>query len=67
MNTQSSAMPESFDAPKVAPRLMSETRPFFWSVRRELWENRSIYLAPLAAAGVYLLAYMVGVMRLGAA
>jgi ABC-2 type transport system permease protein len=43
---------------------MSETRPFYWSVRRELWENRSIYLAPLAAAGVYLLAYMVGAMRL---
>jgi len=65
MNTQSNAMPESFDAPKVAPRVMSETRPFYWSVRREVWENRSIYLAPLAAAGVYLLAYMVGVMRLG--
>src|SRR5450432_2665315 len=64
MNTQSSAMPESFDAPKVAPRVMSETRPLYWSVRRELWENRSIYLAPLAAAGVYLLAYMVAVMRL---
>ena len=64
MNTQSSAMPESFDAPQVAPRVMSPTRPFYWSVRRELWENRSIYIAPLAAAGVYLLAYMVGVMRL---
>ena len=29
-------------------------RPFYWSVRRELWENRSIYLAPLIAAGVVL-------------
>jgi ABC-2 type transport system permease protein len=27
-------------------------RPFYWSVRRELWENRSIYMAPLIAAGV---------------
>ena len=25
-------------------------RPFYWSVRRELWENRSIYLAPLVVA-----------------
>ena len=25
------------------------TRPFYWSVRRELWENRSIYIAPVAA------------------
>jgi ABC-2 type transport system permease protein len=23
------------------------TRPLFWSVKRELWENRSIYMAPL--------------------
>ena len=28
------------------------TRPFFWSVWRELWENRSIYLAPLIVAAV---------------
>jgi ABC-2 type transport system permease protein len=27
-----------------------------WSVRRELWENRSIYLAPLTVAGVIALA-----------
>ena len=33
------------------------TRPFFWSVRRELWENRSIYLAPLVAAGVVLFGF----------
>ncbi len=26
------------------------TRPLYWSVRRELWENRSIYIAPLIAA-----------------
>lgn len=30
------------------------TRPFYWSVRRELWENKSIYMAPLIAAGVVL-------------
>jgi ABC-2 type transport system permease protein len=32
-------------------------RPFYWSVRRELWENRSIYMAPLIAAGVVLFGY----------
>ncbi len=26
------------------------TRPLYWSVRRELWENRSIYIAPLITA-----------------
>jgi len=28
----------------------SPTRPLYWSVRRELWENRSIHLAPLGVA-----------------
>jgi ABC-2 type transport system permease protein len=37
--------------------LIPKTRPFYWSVRRELWENRSIYLAPLAAAGVILFGF----------
>ena len=35
---------------------MTETRPMYWSVRRELWENRSIYLAPLIVAAVVLFA-----------
>lgn len=30
------------------------TRPFAWSVRREVWENCSIYVAPLVVAGVLL-------------
>ena len=28
------------------------TRPLYWSVWRELWENRSIYVAPLIVAAV---------------
>jgi ABC-2 type transport system permease protein len=28
------------------------TRPFYWSVRRELWENRYLYIAPLVVAAV---------------
>src|SRR2546430_6911008 len=27
-------------------------RPMYWSLRRELWENRSLYVAPLAVAAV---------------
>jgi ABC-2 type transport system permease protein len=34
------------------------TRPFIWSVRRELWENRSVWIAPLAVAGVAVLAFL---------
>jgi ABC-2 type transport system permease protein len=64
MNSQSNAMPESFDSQRIAPAVLSETRPFYWSVRRELWEYRSIYVAPLAAAGVYLLGFMISLIRL---
>jgi ABC-2 type transport system permease protein len=45
---------EQNDSQPIAAAPFSPTRPFFWSVRRELWENRSIYLAPLIAAGVIL-------------
>lgn len=32
---------------------------FYWSVRRELWEHRSIWLTPLAVAGFVVLAFVV--------
>jgi ABC-2 type transport system permease protein len=34
------------------------TRPFFWSVRRELWENRSLYIAPLIVAAVVIIGFI---------
>jgi ABC-2 type transport system permease protein len=58
MTTESNLVPESsLDVQPIAPAPMSRTRPFFWSVRRELWENRSIYIAPLVAAGVVLFGF----------
>ena len=39
-------------------------RPFYWSVRRELWENRSLVIAPLAAAGVVLLGFSLSAIHL---
>jgi ABC-2 type transport system permease protein len=62
MNTQSDAMPESFDAQRVAPAVLSPTRPMYWSVRRELWEYRSIYIAPLAVAGVALFSFTISII-----
>src|SRR4051812_13637486 len=47
---------ETTDALAASP-LIPKTRPFYWSVRRELWENRSIYIAPLAAAAVVLFGF----------
>ena len=65
MNTESNPVPESpLDAQGVASAVMSATRPMYCSVRRELWENRSIYIAPLAVAAIYLLGYLVSLFWL---
>jgi ABC-2 type transport system permease protein len=41
-----------------------ETRPFYWSVRRELWENRSIFVGPLAIACVVQLGVLISTLLL---
>lgn len=41
-------------------------RSLYWSLRRELWESRSIYIAPLAVAPVALLASLVNAAGLPA-
>jgi ABC-2 type transport system permease protein len=65
MTTPPNAVPEtSLEAQVIAPVQMSATQPFYWSVRRELWENRSIFIAPLAAAGVAMLGYLIGLFWL---
>jgi ABC-2 type transport system permease protein len=65
MNTPSNAAPGSpADLPAAAPAAMLTTRPLYWSVRRELWENRSIYVAPLAAAAVYLTGFLISLRGL---
>jgi ABC-2 type transport system permease protein len=57
MSTQSNAMLESFQSQSVTPAIIPATRLLYWSIRRELWENRSIYIAPLAVAGVALFGF----------
>jgi ABC-2 type transport system permease protein len=65
MNTQSNPTPVStLDSQAIGPASMSATRPMYWSVRRELWENRSIYIAPLAAAAVAILGFLISLIRL---
>src|SRR6266403_788043 len=39
-------------------------QPFYWSVRRELWENRSIYVAPILVAIVVLIGFLVSTIGL---
>jgi ABC-2 type transport system permease protein len=50
---------ETTPRPAAAP-----TRPFYWSVRRELWEHRSVYIAPAIAAGVVLFGFALSVVHL---
>ena len=56
MTATSDAFPST---PAPAARL-ARTRPFFWSVRRELWEHRAIYLGPVVAAAVVLFGVVLG-------
>ncbi|HEY6349117.1 MAG TPA: ABC transporter permease [Candidatus Angelobacter sp.] len=63
MNTQSNAVPEAFDSQRAAPAVTSATRPLYWSVRRELWENRSIYIGPLAVAAVFLFGFLISMIH----
>src|SRR5215472_3326072 len=60
MNTQSDAISESSRRSlAVAPAEIPPLRGMYWALRRELWENRSTYLAPLAVACVILLGFLV--------
>ncbi|HZQ94471.1 MAG TPA: ABC transporter permease [Candidatus Sulfotelmatobacter sp.] len=67
MNTQSNAMYEAgVNAQSTTPARLSPTRPFYWTVRRELWENRSIYLAPLGVAAAFLFGFAISTIHLPA-
>ena len=64
--------PSDMAAPAGEPRSATQlaaqaTRPFYWSVRRELWENRSITLAPLVAAVVVLVGFVISTKDLAGA
>jgi ABC-2 type transport system permease protein len=60
MNTQSDNVSKSFASQKTEPAAQPAPRSFYWSLRRELWEYRSIYIAPLIAAGIVLFHYIIG-------
>jgi ABC-2 type transport system permease protein len=60
MNTPSNVMPESsVESQAIAPAHVPAARRMYWSIRRELWEYRSIYVAPLAAAAIFLFGFLI--------
>ena len=64
MSTSTTTPDLAADQPALPSSVLSKTRPFYWSVRREIWENRSIYIAPTAIAAVVLLGLLIGAIRL---
>jgi len=64
MNTPANTIPTSLDTQTIPSAAFSMTRPFFWSLRRELWEYRSIYIAPLAAAAIFLIGFLISTIHL---
>lgn len=65
MNTQSNTTSESrLQSHGFTTAVVAATRPLYWSVRRELWENRSVYIAPLAAAVVFLCGFLIRIVHL---
>jgi len=61
MNSTETTLPE---AAGINPRGYSKPRPFYWSVWRELWENRSIYVAPAIVAAVVLFGFLISTIGL---
>ncbi len=64
MNSQSNAMTPAPGAQAVSPAHIPAMRQFYSSVERELWESRSIYIAPLAVAGLFLFGFLINAMHL---
>ena len=62
MNTQSNAVPESAVPRDFALVTISPFQMTYWSILRELWENRSIYIGPLVAGGVFLLGFLINMI-----
>ncbi len=65
MKTPSNVMAESQSRSETLATVeISPARQLYWSLRRELWENRSLYLAPLLVAAVFLFGFFIGLIHL---
>ncbi len=60
---ESNTVPELPVESAVTDRRYS-TQPFYWSVWRELWENRSIYIAPLIVAAFEVIGFAISTIGL---
>ncbi len=66
MNTPSDTLSQTaLHTTQDAATTIPASRRFYWSVRRELWENRSVYIALLAVAALILAGFLIGLLRVG--
>jgi ABC-2 type transport system permease protein len=64
VRSQSNAIPESaLDSHGFAAAAIPAARLMYWSVRRELWENRWIYVAPIAVSCVFLFGFWISILH----
>jgi ABC-2 type transport system permease protein len=65
MSTQSNAVSQSgLQSEGFGNTFVAAARPFYWSIRRELWENRAIYLVPAAAGALFVVGFAIGAIRM---
>ena len=63
MNTPSTGMTESSaQSQENTPAAPSSARALCWSIRREIWENRTIYIGPLVAAALFLFGFAINLL-----
>jgi ABC-2 type transport system permease protein len=65
MSTQSNTVSQTgLQSGGFASAFLVAARPLYWSIRRELWENRFVYFAPFAAAVIFLFGFAISILRL---
>jgi ABC-2 type transport system permease protein len=56
--------PQADGSSTLGPAAPSPAQLVYWSLRRELWENRFIYIVPLIVAAVFLVAFAIGAIHI---
>jgi len=65
MSAQAKTMEGLAEVPeRAAPATGSWMRDYLWSVRRELWEHRAIFVVPAAAAALLIVGWLIGAVEL---
>ena len=65
MNTGTNVLPDApLASPVRASTFIPATQHLYWALRREFWESRWIYLAPLAVAALFLIGFLITLIHL---